>query len=180
MGRRCGYLALASGIASGAEMELLPEDDVTMESLRHDIEMLREGFRRARSLASSSCRRTPRPITTPSSCGRVMEAEAHGAFEVRESILGHLQRGGVPTAFDRIQGSRLGARAAQQIMADIAASRADVNVIGVLRRGVVVTPFAEAMATMDWENERPQEQAFMQWRKLADTLAKPGPGENGK
>ena len=81
----------------------------------------------------------------------------------------------MPTAFDRIQGSRLGARAAQQIMADIAAGRTDVSVIGILQRGVVITPFSEAMETMDWKNERPKEQAFMQWRRLADTLAKPEP-----
>ena len=104
-----------------------------------------------------------------------MEAEADGAFDVRPSILGYLQRGGMPTAFDRIQGSRLGARAAQQIMADIAAGRTDVSVIGILERGVVITPFSEAMEIMDWENERPKEQAFMKWRRLADTLAKPEP-----
>jgi len=109
---------------------------------------------------------------------RVMEAEANGAFEVRQCILGHLQRGGVPTAFDRIQGSRLGAQAARQMMTDMAAGRADASVIGVMRRGIVITPLDEALAQMDWQNWRPKEQAFMKWRRLADTLAKPGPTED--
>ena len=56
-----------------------------------------------------------------------------------------------------------------------AAGRTDVSVIGILERGVVITPFSEAMEIMDWKNERPNEQAFMQWRRLADTLAKPEP-----
>jgi 6-phosphofructokinase 1 len=181
MGRRCGYLALAAGIACGAEMELLPEDNAAIETLLRDVETLREGFRKGKKLGIVVMSENAFPYYDTQFVRRVMEAEANGAFEVRECILGHLQRGGVPTAFDRIQGSRLGAHAARHIMADIAAGRADVNVIGILRRGVVVTPFEEALAQFDWENERPVEQAFLQWRNLADTLAKPGPqGANGK
>jgi 6-phosphofructokinase 1 len=107
---------------------------------------------------------------------RVMEAEADGTFDVREAILGHLQRGGVPSAFDRIQGSRLGAAAAQQIMDDIAHGQTTACVIGIERRGAIVTPLDEAMAQMDWGNGRPKEQQYLQWRDLADTMSKPGPG----
>jgi len=62
-----------------------------------------------------------------------MEAEGHGLFDVRSIILGHLQRGGVPSAFDRIQGTRLGLAATQQVMADMDAGSAGVNVIGIQR-----------------------------------------------
>ena len=175
MGRRCGYLGLAAGIASGAEMELLPEDGITLDALRRDIDILRRGFQAGKKLGIVIIAEEASPYYDTDFVRRIMEAEAAGAFDVRPSILGYLQRGGMPTPFDRIQGSRLGARAAQQIMADIAAGRTDVSVIGILERGVVITPFSEAMATMDWENERPKEQAFMKWRGLADTLAKPEP-----
>lgn len=177
MGRKCGFLALAAGIASGAEMELLPEDGIHLDSLRRDIETLRRGFAGGKKLGIVIISENASPYYNTDFVRRIMEAEAEGAFEVRQTILGHLQRGGAPTAFDRIQGSRLGAHAARQLLADIAAGRADVNVIGIQKRGVVVTPYEEAMAGFDWENERPKEQAFLQWRKLADTLAKPGPGE---
>ncbi len=177
MGRKCGYLALAAGIASGAEMELLPEDGIHLDTLRRDIETLRRGFAGGKKLGIVIMSENASPYYDTDFVRRIMEAEAEGAFEVRQTILGHLQRGGVPTAFDRIQGSRLGAHAARQLMADIAAGRADVNVIGIQKRGVVVTPYEEAMEGFDWANERPKEQAFLQWRKLADTLAKPGPGD---
>ena len=176
MGRRCGYLALVSGIASGAEMELLPEDGITLETLQQDTHTLRAGFQRGKKLGIVVISENASRYYDTRFVRRVMEAEADAAFEVRECILGHLQRGGVPSAFDRIQGSRLGARAARQIMDDIAAGRTDANVVGILDRGVVVTPFDEAMAQMDWANGRPKEQTFLQWRRLADTLAKPGPG----
>jgi len=60
-------------------------------------------------------------------------------------------------------------------MADMAAGRADANVIGILRRDVETTPLDVALEQMDWENWRPKQQAFLRWRGLADTLAKPGP-----
>ena len=177
MGRRCGYLGLMAGIATGAEMELLPEDNATLETLLRDTELLREGFRKGKKLGIVIMSENAFPYYDTEFVRRVMEAESNAAFEVRESILGHLQRGGVPTAFDRIQGSRLGAHAAKQIMSDIAEKRTGAQVVGIMRRGVVFTPFAEALAQMDWENWRPKEQPFLQWRGLADTLAKPGPGE---
>jgi 6-phosphofructokinase 1 len=176
MGRRCGYLALASGIATGAEMELLAEDDATLETLLRDVERLREGFRRGKKLGIVVMSEHAFRYYDTDFVRRVMEAEAGGAFEVRTAILGHLQRGGVPTAFDRVEGSRLGAHAASQIMGDIAAGRAGANVIGIVDQEVAVTPFAEAMAQVDWENWRPRDQAWLRWRDLADTLARPGPG----
>ena len=175
MGRKCGYLALAAGISTGAEMELLPEDGITLESLARDTQLLRKGFESGKKLGIVIMSEQASPYYDTSFVRRIMEAEADGAFDVRQSILGHLQRGGVPTAFDRIQGTRLGAYAARHIMADVAANRADVNVIGIRQRGVVITPFDEAAAEMAWEKGRPKEQAFMQWRHLADTLAEPGP-----
>ena len=176
MGRRCGYLALMSGTASGAEMELLPEDGFTLETLLRDTDQLREGFRRGKKLGIVIISEGTSPHYDTDFVRCVMEGESNGAFEVRVAILGHLQRGGAPSAFDRIQGSRLGAAATKRIMADIAAGCDDVNVIGIERRGVAITPLAEAMAQMDWGNGRPREQAFLLWRQLADTLAKPGPG----
>jgi 6-phosphofructokinase 1 len=176
MGRRCGYLALASGIATGAEMELLAEDNATVETLLRDVEQLREGFRRGKKLGLVVMSEHAFRYYDTDFVRRVMEAEADGAFEVRTAVLGHLQRGGVPTAFDRVEGSRLGAHAARQLMADCSAGKTNASVIGIVDQEVVVTPFAEAMAQVDWENWRPLEQDWLKWHALANTLAKPGPG----
>ena len=176
MGRECGYLALSAGIASGAEMEILPEDSITLQDLITDTQLLREGFMRGKKLGIVISAESASPYYDTGFMRRVMEAEADGSFEVREAILGHLQRGGVPSAFDRIQGSRLGAHAARQVMADIVAGNSDALVVGIQDRGVAFTPLADAMAAMDWEHGRPRQQSFLRWRRLADTLAKPGPG----
>jgi 6-phosphofructokinase 1 len=176
MGRRCGYLALGSGIATGAEMELLAEDDATVETLLRDVEQLREGFRRGKKLGIVVMSEDAFRYYDIDFVRRVMEAEADGAFEVRTAVLGHLQRGGVPSAFDRVEGSRLGAYAARQIMADIDDCKTEANVIGIIDQEVVITPFGEAMDQVDWVNWRPREQAWLKWHSLADTLARPGPG----
>ncbi len=175
MGRRCGYLALGSGIATGAEMEILPEDNPTIDTLQEDMLLLREGFRKGKKLGIVIMSEKAFLYYDTEFVRRIMTAEAGGAFEVRESILGHLQRGGVPSAFDRVQGSRLGAEAARQIMENIAAGQANTSVIGIEKRGVVVTPLDEALAQIDWTEWRPKEQEWLAWRGLADTLAKPGP-----
>ncbi len=177
MGRQCGYLALAAGLATGAEMELLNEDGITLDSLRRDIETLRRGFAQGKKLGIVIISEGASPHYDTEFVRRIMEAESGGQFEVRQTILGHLQRGGAPTAFDRVQGSRLGAHAARQIMQDIESGNTDINVIGIERRGVAVTPYKEAMLTMDWECGRPKEQSFLKWRDLVDTLAKPDPVE---
>lgn len=176
MGRECGYLGLSSGIATGAEMELLPEDQLTLESLVQDVNRLREGFERGKKLSIVVMSEGASPYYDATFVRRVMEAEGGGSFDVRTVILGHLQRGGVPTAFDRIQGTRLGLWAVRRLMEDIEARRTDANVVGIHGRGVEITPLADAMAQMDWSTGRPKEEAFMAWRHLADTLAKPGPG----
>ncbi len=175
MGRQCGYLALAAGLATGAEMELLNEDGITLDSLRHDIETLRQGFAQGKKLGIVIISEGASPHYDTEFVRRIMEAESDGQFEVRQTILGHLQRGGAPTAFDRVQGSRLGAHAARQIMQDIESGNTDINVIGIERRGVAITPYKEAMTEMDWICGRPKEQSFMNWRNLVDTLAKPDP-----
>jgi 6-phosphofructokinase 1 len=176
MGRECGYLGLASGIATGAEMELLPEDQLTLESLVQDVERLSKGFEQGKKLGVVIMSEGASPYYDTTFVRRVMEAEAGGAFDVRTVILGHLQRGGVPTAFDRVQGTRMGLWATKHLLEDMEAGRADVSVVGSQHGGLVVTPLKEALEQMNWATGRPKEEPFMAWRGLADTLAKPGPG----
>ena len=143
MGWQCGHLARPR-LATGAEMELLNEDGITPDSLRHDIETLRQGFAQQETRHRSSRGRRP-TMTQSSRC--IMEAESGGQFEVRQTILGHLQRG----VRDRARpGARqpVGAHAAQQIMQDIESGNTDINVIGIERRSVAVTPYKEAMMEM--------------------------------
>lgn len=105
MGRKCGYLALASGIAGGAEAVLIPELATDLRSIIGALwASLREGKRHFIVVVAEGSEVSAREVhdyinATP------------GVFESRLTVLGHVQRGGAPTAFDRILASRMGAEA---------------------------------------------------------------------
>ncbi|MCS7056973.1 MAG: 6-phosphofructokinase [Thermoflexales bacterium] len=112
MGRRCGYLALASGIICGAEMVLIPErpaspDDVARRIVEvshspkaHCIIIVAEGW----------------PPGMQALKQHLLTNHVDEGFDVREVVLGHVQRGGTPTAFDRLLATRMGVRAVESLL----------------------------------------------------------------
>lgn len=110
MGRNCGFLALNSAIASGAEAAIIPEISIEKDQLG---ELIEQGFRKSKS--SSMVLVTESEVTG----GAIKLAERvkkeYPQYDVRVTILGHLQRGGSPTAQDRILASRMGVAAIQAL-----------------------------------------------------------------
>ncbi len=109
MGRKSGYLALMAGIASGAELICTPEAPVTLEDV---IDNVQEANAIGKNhylvvVAEGS------PLTAPEI---VQALNDDGCFEARLSVLGHVQRGGAPLAFDRLLGSRSAAAAVHAIL----------------------------------------------------------------
>jgi 6-phosphofructokinase 1 len=108
MGRNAGDIALWSGLAGGAESILIPEEEFKMEEItdrllrgqergkKHSIIVVAEGVGSGVDIAN--------------------EIQESTNFETRVTVLGHIQRGGSPTAFDRVLASRLGARAVQLLI----------------------------------------------------------------
>ncbi|HDL90324.1 MAG TPA: 6-phosphofructokinase, partial [Thermodesulforhabdus norvegica] len=107
---------------------------------------------------------------------RLFEAEGRGTFSVRTAILGHVQRGGAPTAFDRILACRLGAQAAFSIIDFLGRGSDDAIVLGLKGRGVVVNHLDEAMKEMDIDLGRPKNEWFLKLCDIADSLALPFAG----
>ncbi len=116
MGRKSGYIALMGGLAGGAEIVLIPEVSVSLGKILADVDAgLRKGKHHSIIVVAEGF--TPKGTQpTGKSAGRTVSdflAES-GEIETRLTILGHLQRGGSPSAFDRILASRLGAAAVRQ------------------------------------------------------------------
>ena len=116
MGRSSGYIALMGGLAGGAELVLVPEVPLSLEQVAAQVE---EGLRKgkhhsiivvAEGFTPEGVTPNPPPAIERMSAGRTLSVflEEGGAIETRLTILGHLQRGGSPSAFDRILASRLG------------------------------------------------------------------------
>ena len=109
MGRKSGYIALMGGIAGGAEIILVPEVEVGLDQVAEEVSA---GYRKGKhhSIVVVAEGVTERLGPTSEIARFIRERTG---LEVRVTVLGHLQRGGSPTAFDRILGSRLGAKAAE-------------------------------------------------------------------
>ena len=112
MGRDSGYLALMVGMASAAEAIVIPEVSVTCEEI---LELMEEAYSRGKAHFIIVVAEGARP-----DCGAIGEylrdREQELGFAVRTSCLGYIQRGGSPTVFDRLLGTRLGATAVEQLV----------------------------------------------------------------
>ncbi|WP_374723907.1 6-phosphofructokinase [Calidifontibacillus erzurumensis] len=108
MGRNAGDIALWAGLAGGAESILIPEEDYDIHEI---IDRLKKSYERGKK---HSIIIVAEGVTSGVELGKQIEELTN--FDTRVSILGHIQRGGSPTVFDRILASRLGARAVELLM----------------------------------------------------------------
>jgi len=177
MGRRCGYLALMGGLATGAERVYMHEDGVTLADLQRDLSSLREGFRRGKRLGLLIRNEDANPFyTTPFMCA-LFEQEGGELFDVRQAILGHLQQGGYPSPFDRILATRMATDSVEFLIEEAGKGPGTgaAAFIGLREGRLTLTPFEELPRLMDLENKRPKEQWWRQLAPIAELLASPGP-----
>lgn len=184
MGRYCGYLALMSAIATGAERVYLHEEGITLADLVRDIHLLKEGFRQGKRLGLLIRNEMANSFYTTPFIAALFDEEGGDLFAVRQSVLGHLQQGGNPTPFDRILAARLAWEAVQQIEATAektdAKSYTEVSAscLGIQAGDVTATPMYMIPRLMDEQFQRPHEQWWMELRPVARMLAQPNPGFN--
>jgi len=135
MGREAGFLALNGAIASGAEAAIIPEISLQKDQLS---EMIKFGFRKSKN---SSIVLVAESDVTGGALGVAERVKKeYPQFDVRVSILGHLQRGGSPTAQDRILATRMGVAAIDALL------DGQRNVmIGVQNEEIVHVPFSKAI-----------------------------------
>ena len=110
MGRDCGYLAVMAGILGGAEVVVTPENGVTMNEIAASLE---DAYIRGKSHAIAILAEGA-PYQGPELANFLQQK--HIGFEIRLTILGHTQRGGSPTAFDRLLATRMGVYAVELLL----------------------------------------------------------------
>ncbi len=155
MGRNCGYLALMAGIAGGAEGVCIPEFETAPEAIADQIELAYErGKKHALIVVAEGAKYN--------AAGLAQYFKDHGedlGFSLRVTTLGHVQRGGMPGAYDRLLGTRLAAKATEEI------AKGNFGVlVGHLKGEIATTPLAEVTA-----NKKQLDPALFE---LAGVLAK--------
>lgn len=136
MGRNSGFIALSTAIGSGAGSVLMPETNTSIDEL---VDLLRKGAKRGK-LFSVVIVAEGHPQGGAAQIAQKVK-EAFDFYDTKVTIIGHLQRGGSPTAFDRVLASRLGFASVEALI------KGKKNVmVGIVNDQVSYTPFKEAIS----------------------------------
>ncbi|MBD2703691.1 6-phosphofructokinase [Spirosoma sp. BT702] len=136
MGRDSGYIAIQSGIAGGAEMVMVPE---VLTPISEVVEALRSGWSRQKSssiVVIAEGEEAGNAVVISEKIRQQIDTD----IDMRVTTLGHIQRGGIPTAYDRILASRLGLGALEGLM------NGEKNVMaGIVNNELIYTPFRDTI-----------------------------------
>lgn len=175
MGRYCGYLALMSGLATGAERVYIHEEGVTLRDLQHDLDELVNGFKHGKRLGLMIRSENANPIYTSGFMASLFEEEGGNLFDVRQTILGHVQQGGDPSPFDRIQATRLAVKCIEFLIENAATASPTTAFIGLEAGGIQIHNIDELVKLIDANYQRPKQQWWLELRPIAKLLAQFAP-----
>ncbi|XXH03118.1 hypothetical protein Hte_009511 [Hypoxylon texense] len=184
-GGRSGYVAVLGGLGVGASAVYIPEEGISLEMLNADVKHLKEVFTKDRGQS-----RAGRLILVNEKASKVFSAkliadiireEAHDRFESRDSIPGHVQQGGVPSAMDRCRAVRLAIKCIQHLEKygptpwkspeSITKDPLSSSVIGIKGADVTFTPMEELEGSeTDWKNRRPTSTHWLHNKEVVDIL----------
>jgi 6-phosphofructokinase 1 len=173
MGRNCGYLALMSGVASGAERIYLPEEGVGLKDLQADVERMIKGFRGGRRFYLTIRNERANEQYTTDFMRRLFEEEGKGLFDVRQSILGHIQQGDSPSPFDRVLATRLAGHCIDFLTGELERGSPTGAYIGLVEGKVTISPLKQMPDVIDLEHRRPLKQWWLDLRPVMQALAQP-------
>jgi 6-phosphofructokinase 1 len=179
MGRHCGYLALMSAIASGAERAYLHEEGVRLADLQQDLEQLVGDFESGKRLGLMIRNERANHFYTSEFLRSLFEEESGGLFDVRLALLGHQQNGGDPSPFDRIQASRLAKRCMERLFTEANKTPRRSYLCGLTKGAVEFHDLDAFYDLVDADLQRPLEQWWMRLRPIAQAMAHE-PGVKGQ
>ena len=136
MGRDAGFIALNTGVGAGAEEILIPEEDMGLDRLLESLKKSRKSGKSSSLVIVSEGDKTGKNVFE---LADYIEANLP-QYEVRVSVLGHMQRGGSPSCFDRVLASRLGVKAVELLL------EGKQNImVGLVNNEVATTPIDKAV-----------------------------------
>ncbi len=138
MGRNCGYLALMAGIAGGAEVIIIPEIDINLEDI---AAVLHQAYEKGKPHAIIVVAEGAK-YNAAALANYFTDDKQWPGFELRTTVLGYVQRGAVPTVYDRLLATRLGAAAV-----DFAVKENFGILVGMINTKITATPLEVAATT---------------------------------
>lgn len=178
MGRQCGYLAMMSGLATGAERVYLNEEGVKLRDLLADLDQLIAGFKHGKRLGLLIRNENANPIYTTGFMCSLFEEEGGNLFDVRQTILGHVQQGGDPSPFDRTHATRLAVKCVEYLIEAAGEQESESAFIGQEAGKVQFHPLEDLPRMMDEAHGRPKKQWWLDLRPIARVLSQPMPSSS--
>jgi 6-phosphofructokinase 1 len=175
MGRYCGYLGLMSGIATGAERVYMHEEGVTLHGLQSDLADLVEGFRHGKRLALMIRNERANSFYTTQFMTALFNEESQSLFDARQAILGHLQQGGDPSPFDRIQATRFATKCIEFLIEEVGKKPANGAFIGLHEGEIKFMELEQFSRMVDYKHQRPKQQWWLEYDKIAEIMSQSGP-----
>ncbi len=136
MGRDAGFIALNAGVGAGAEEILIPEEDLGLDRLLHSLEKSKRSGKSSSIVVVSEGDKTGDNVFE---LARYIEENLQ-FYEVRVSVLGHIQRGGSPSCFDRVLASRMGVKSVELLLDGI-----ENVMVGIDDSKIVTVPLEKAV-----------------------------------
>jgi 6-phosphofructokinase 1 len=177
MGHYCGYLALMGGLATGAERVYMHEEGITLRDLQADVEKLTRGFKSGKRLGLMIRNEYANHIYNTNFICSLFEEEGQNVFDVRPAILGHLQQGGDPSPFDRIQANRLARLCLEYLTTECDKDGNGSAFIGLQNGKIQFHDMRDFERMVESEYQRPREQWWLELRPIASLLAQYGPSQ---
>ena len=170
MGRDSGYLALLSGLATGAEKAYLPEDEITLAELQDDVANLVAGFKSGKRLGLMIRNEKAGLLYDSTFMSTLFEQAGGDLFDVRQAILGHIQQGGSPSPFDRIQATRLASHCIEFLLAEIDKPAPAAGAIGLKGGEFNFISIYDFPRLVEPGFQRPKDQWWLRLRPIAETM----------
>ena len=136
MGADAGYIALNSGLAIGAQEILIPEVNMSFENLINSLKKSKKSGKTSSIIVVAEGDKTGKNVFELAS----KIEETLPKYETRVSVLGHIQRGGTPSCFDRVLGTQLGVNAVESLI-----DGNDGNMVGIDNGKIIFTPLRKAL-----------------------------------
>jgi 6-phosphofructokinase 1 len=167
MGRYCGFLAMLSGLATGAERVYLHENGITLQDLQNDVNMFKKAFGEGKRMGLVIKSEYANRIYTTPFISALYEEDGGDVFDVRQSILGHVQQGGNPSPFDRSISTKMAVKSIDFLTKKALKGKHEVVSIGLHGGHLDYRNLEDLEKLVEIDLGRPKEQW---WLKLEDII----------
>ena len=172
MGRYCGFLAMLSGLATGAERVYLHEKGLSLQDLQDDVNMFKKAFEEGKRMGLVVKSEYANKIYTTPFISALYEEDGGDIFDVRQAILGHVQQGGNPSPFDRSIAIKMAVKAMDFLVKKASKNKHDVVSIGLHGGHLDYRNIEDLEKLVDVNYDRPKEQWWMKLEQIINLFGK--------